>query len=128
MSILLIMAIIFMTLALVFYTIGVFAEKKSGSLLKWHALIFWLGFICDTSGTNIMGQISGHNFNFNLHGITGSIALLLMAFHAVWATVILIKKNDRAIMCLNITSRRSRDAWSWSFVLTAEMNKCLYKV
>lgn len=57
MSILLIMAIIFMTLALVFYTIGVFAEKKSGSLLKWHALIFWLGFICDTSGTNIMGQI-----------------------------------------------------------------------
>lgn len=34
MSILLIMAIIFMTLALVFYTIGVFAEKKSGSLLK----------------------------------------------------------------------------------------------
>ncbi len=60
MSILLIMAIIFMTLALVFYTIGVFAEKKSGSLLKWHALIFWLGFICDTSGTNIMGQISGH--------------------------------------------------------------------
>ena len=96
MSILLIMAIIFMTLALVFYTIGVFAEKKCGSLLKWHALIFWLGFICDTSGTNIMGQISGHNFNFNLHVITGSIALLLMAFHAVWATVILIKKNDRA--------------------------------
>ena len=43
-----------------------------------------------------MGQISGHNFNFNLHVITGSIALLLMAFHAVWATVILIKKNDRA--------------------------------
>lgn len=43
-----------------------------------------------------MGQISGHNFNFNLHVIAGSIALLLMAFHAVWATVILIKKNDRA--------------------------------
>lgn len=40
-----------------------------------------------------MGQISGHNFNFNLHVITGSIALLLMAFHAVWATVILIKKK-----------------------------------
>ncbi len=39
-----------------------------------------------------MGQISWHNFNFNLHVITGSIALLLMAFHAVWATVILIKK------------------------------------
>ncbi len=93
MSILLIMAIIFMTLALVFYTIGVFAEKKSGSLLKWHALIFWLGFICDTSGTNIMGQISGHNFNFNLHGITGSIPLLLMVFKEFWAKVILIKKK-----------------------------------
>lgn len=59
MSILLIMAIIFMTLALVFYTIGVFAEKKSGSLLKWHALIFWLGFICDTSERILWDKYQG---------------------------------------------------------------------
>lgn len=96
MSTLLIAAIIFMTLALTFYTIGVFAEKKKGSLLKWHAIIFWIGFICDTTGTIIMGKISGSGFSFNLHGITGLIALLLMAFHAIWATIILFKKDSNA--------------------------------
>lgn len=96
MSTLLITAIVFMTLALTFYTVGVFGEKKKGTLMKWHAVIFWMGFICDTAGTTIMGKISGSRFSFNLHGVTGLIALLLMAFHAVWATVILLKKDDNA--------------------------------
>lgn len=94
---LLIWAIIFITCALIFYTIGVFGEKKQGTLLKWHAVIFWLGFICDTTGTTIMSKISGSGgFQFNLHGITGLIAILLMAFHAVWATVILVRKDEKA--------------------------------
>lgn len=96
MSTLLILSIICMTLALTFYTIGVFAEKKTGTLLKWHAAIFWLGFIFDTTGTSIMGKISGGGFSFNLHGVTGAVALLLMAFHAIWATVILITKKETA--------------------------------
>lgn len=96
MSKLLIAAIIFMTLALTFYTIGVFGEKKKGILLKWHVIVFWMGFICDTTGTTIMGKISGSGFSFNVHGVTGLIALLLMAFHAVWAAVILVKKNENA--------------------------------
>lgn len=96
MSMLLILAIICMTLALIFYTIGVFAEKKTGTLLKWHAIVFWIGFIFDTTGTAIMGKISEAGFSFNLHGITGLIALLLMAFHAVWATGILIRKSEQA--------------------------------
>lgn len=96
MSVLLILAVISMILALTFYTIGVFAEKKTGILLKWHAIIFWFGFICDTTGTSIMGKIAGSGFSFNMHGITGLAALLLMAFHALWATVILIRKDNKA--------------------------------
>ena len=96
MSNLLILAIVFITSALVFYTIGVFAEKKNGTLLKWHAVVFWLGFICDTAGTTVMGKISGSGFSFNIHGITGLIALSLMAFHAIWATAILVKNNESA--------------------------------
>ncbi|MGN1033052.1 MAG: HsmA family protein [Intestinibacter sp.] len=90
------LAIVTITLALIFYTIGVFAEKKNGTLLKWHAVIFWLGFICDTTGTTVMGKISGSGFSFNIHGVTGLIALILMAFHAIWATVILIKNDENA--------------------------------
>ncbi|MHC5228602.1 HsmA family protein [Enterococcus sp. LJL99] len=96
MSTLLLLAIICMTLALTFYTIGVFAERKKGMLLPWHAIIFWCGFVFDTTGTTIMSKISGSGFSFNLHGITGLIALLLMAFHAIWATIILIKKDTKA--------------------------------
>ena len=96
MSALLIAAIICMTLALTFYTIGVFSERRRGTLLKWHALVFWIGFLIDTTGTTVMGRIAGDGFHFNLHGITGLIALLLMAFHAVWATVILIAKKEHA--------------------------------
>jgi uncharacterized repeat protein (TIGR03987 family) len=55
-----------------------------------------MGFICDTTGTTIMTKISGGGFDFNLHGITGLIALLLMAFHALWATVILVKKDKKS--------------------------------
>ena len=43
MSTKLIMAIITITLALVFYTIGVFSERKSGILKKPHLIIFWMG-------------------------------------------------------------------------------------
>lgn len=93
---LLIMAIIFITSALVFYTIGVFGEKKKGHLTIFHTVLFWLGFVCDTVGTTIMSKIAEGGFTFNAHGITGLIALLLMAFHAIWATFIIIKKDDNA--------------------------------
>lgn len=96
MSLLLILSIIFMTLALTFYTIGVFAEKKQGILRGWHAVVFWTGFICDTTGTSIMSVMAGSGFTFTVHGITGAVALMLMAFHAIWATVILVKKYDNA--------------------------------
>jgi uncharacterized repeat protein (TIGR03987 family) len=34
---------------------------------------------------------------FDLHGITGMIAILLMFIHAVWAFVVLVKKDEKAI-------------------------------
>lgn len=93
---LLVIAIVFITLALIFYTIGVFGEKKKGELNLFHTILFWLGFICDTIGTSVMSKIAENGFKFNIHGITGLLALLLMAFHAIWATFILIKKDSKA--------------------------------
>ncbi len=96
MSPLLIKAIIFITGALVFYTIGVWAEKKQGTLKVWHVILFYLGLICDTLGTSFMSQIAG-GFDFSLHSITGVLAIALMFVHAVWATVVSIQKNDAAM-------------------------------
>lgn len=89
-------AIISITLALVFYTIGVWSEKIQGELKKWHLVIFWIGLIFDTLGTTLMSKLAGSGFKLNFHGITGIIAIVLMLFHAVWATVVLVKNDKKA--------------------------------
>ena len=83
------------TLALVFYTIGVFAERRVGILKRWHAVVFWCGLLFDTTGTAIMSRIAaqGTASGFGLHGVTGALAIALMLFHAIWATVVLVKKD-----------------------------------
>lgn len=96
MSTLFLLAATTISLACVFYTIGVFAERHNGTLKKWHTAIFWLGFAFDTTGTTLMGRIAGTGFQLDFHGITGVIALSLMAFHALWATVIILRDNEEA--------------------------------
>lgn len=91
-------AIVFINLACLAYTIGVWAEKIQGRLTTWHAVIFWLGLTFDTIGTTEMSLLSGSLIKFNFHGMTGLTAILLMLFHATWATVVLVKKNERLIL------------------------------
>jgi uncharacterized repeat protein (TIGR03987 family) len=87
---------IIITLALVFYSIGVWSERIAGKLKVWHLIFFWLGFICDTWGTGLMFEMAG-GMRFDLHGLTGLIAIILMLVHAVWATTVLIRKDERWI-------------------------------
>jgi uncharacterized repeat protein (TIGR03987 family) len=92
----LVYAIISITLALIFYTIGVWSEKIQGKLKKWHLIIFWLGLTFDTIGTTFMTKIAGSGFQLDFHGITGLLAIVLMIFHAAWATIVLIKNDEKA--------------------------------
>jgi uncharacterized repeat protein (TIGR03987 family) len=89
-------ATVIITLALVFYSIGVWSERVSGRLKVWHLVFFWLGFVCDTWGTGMMLERAG-GLTFDVHGITGVIAIALMFLHAVWATVVLVRKDERWI-------------------------------
>ena len=99
-------AIIFISLAFILYTIGVWSEKIQGELQLWHVIIFWLGLVNDTigtysmemlirgnSGNAIQNLITDLSLHLNFHSITGTIALILMLFHVVWATMVLIKKD-----------------------------------
>lgn len=97
----LILAISFITSALVLYTVGVFSERNAKTLNKKHVIIFWLGLICDTLGTLTMSNIARSNsfvsnstLTQNLHGATGLLAIILMLFHASWATFVLYKNDD----------------------------------
>ena len=87
-------AIVLISLAFVFYTLGVWSEKLQGKLLTWHSVVFWIGFAFDTAGTIAMSKLTETQFQFNLHGITGVIAILVMLSHATWATIVLLKNNE----------------------------------
>lgn len=90
----LIYSVIFMLFALVFYTVGVWSEKKQGTLKKWHLSVFWIGLIFDTLGTSLMSKITTGGFELNFHGITGALAIILMLFHALWATIVLVRNDE----------------------------------
>ena len=91
----LIYAIISITLALVFYSIGVWSEKIQGTLKTWHLIIFWMGLVFDTVGTSLMKVIADGDSILSFHGITGLLAIILMAVHAVWATKVVLANNEK---------------------------------
>jgi uncharacterized repeat protein (TIGR03987 family) len=94
----LIIAISFIFLACILYSLGVWAEKFQGRLKFWHMYVFWSGFLADTIGTGAMGKMSGSLIRFNFHGITGMLAIVLMLLHAIWATIVLSQKNETMIL------------------------------
>jgi uncharacterized repeat protein (TIGR03987 family) len=83
----LLQAVIFMNLALIFYTWAVFTARRRG-LRKKHLIIFGLGLCCDYLGTHLMfryGMATG--FVPQWHTITGLGSLYGMAFHFALAAV-----------------------------------------
>jgi uncharacterized repeat protein (TIGR03987 family) len=88
---------IIINLALVFYSIGVWSERFSGRLKTWHLVFFWFGIICDTWGTGLMFEMAG-GLTYDIHGLTGVLAIALMFIHAIWATVVLIRKDEKLII------------------------------
>ena len=98
MSIELILATTAISLALVFYTAGVFSERHAGKLKLPHLVMFWIGLAFDTTGTTIMttmAQSSGLETGLGVHGVTGALAIVLMLIHAGWATVTYVRHNAK---------------------------------
>ncbi len=91
-------AVFFIFGACILYTVGVWSEKFQRRLKRWHVVVFWSGFICDTIGTGAMGKLAGSLIQLNFHGLTGLLAILLMLFHAVWATTVIKRKDESLIL------------------------------
>jgi len=90
------LSIFLITLALVFYSIGVWAERISKYLKGWHVAAFWTGLAFDVSGTLAMGRLSDDPFNIlDLHTLTGQIAIWLMLIHAIWATYTVRRGSEK---------------------------------
>jgi len=92
-----IVSTVLITLALVFYSVGVWAERLARFLNPWHVAAFWTGFLFDVSGTWAMHRMAKGPFDLrDPHTLTGQIALWLMLAHAAWATVVTRRGSDHA--------------------------------
>jgi uncharacterized repeat protein (TIGR03987 family) len=92
----LVVSMTLITLALVSYSIGVWSERIAGRLKGWHLVFFWCGLAFDTTGTGMMFEMAG-GIGTDIHSITGLAAIILMVIHASWATVVLLRRDEKAI-------------------------------
>ena len=92
----LVVSTILITLALVSYSIGVWRERIVGRLKGWHLVFFWCGLAFDTTGTGMMFEMAG-GIGTDIHSITGLSAIILMVIHAIWATTVFMRKDEKAI-------------------------------
>jgi uncharacterized repeat protein (TIGR03987 family) len=94
---LLTLSTVFITLALLLYSVGVWSERIALYLKMWHVTAFWAGFFFDASGTMAMHLMARGPFDLRqAHTLTGQIALWLMLVHALWATRVVRKGSDDA--------------------------------
>ena len=112
-------AVIAITLALIFYTIGVWSEHRAKVLMPVHLVFFWLGLCMDTAGTMMMSKLADGSTGglTGIHGITGMIAIILMMIHAVWATVVLVRKDEKAMHTFHRFSVAVWVIWLIPFVI-----------
>ena len=90
-----ILSSIFITLALVFYSLGIWSERIARYLRPWHVIMFWTGFTFDMLGTLHMHFISSKPFSIlDPHTLSGQIALWLMLAHAIWASYVIRKGSE----------------------------------
>ena len=89
---------VLITLALFFYSLGVWAERLARYLKPWHVVSFWIGFTFDVSGTWAMHLLAKGPFDLSeSHTLTGQIAIWLMLLHAIWATYVVRKGSEKML-------------------------------
>jgi uncharacterized repeat protein (TIGR03987 family) len=52
--------------------------------------------VFDTTGTTLMTSMAG-KIEFSFHSVTGALAIALMVGHAIWASVVLIQKQEKVL-------------------------------
>lgn len=91
-----VLATVLITLALVFYSVGVWSERVARYLKPWHVGMFWLGLAFDASGTYAMDLLEPGIDWTSVHTMTGQLAIWLMLAHAAWATLVVRRGDENA--------------------------------
>ena len=110
-------AVIWMNLALIFYTWAVFNGRRQGLHLK-HLVIFGIGLACDFLGThemNLVAKMYGKAPEW--HNITGIASLVGMGFHFLLAlTASLLHRAEAVNVLFHRVSLTIYTFWLFAFV------------
>jgi uncharacterized repeat protein (TIGR03987 family) len=110
-------AVVWMNLALIFYTWAVFSGRRQGLHPK-HLVIFGLGLACDFLGThqmNIVAALYGKAPEW--HNISGIASLAGMGFHFMLAlTASLLHRAEAVNVLFHRVSLTIYSCWLVAFV------------
>ena len=118
----LVVSIILISIALIFYTISILHEFIRKKLLPWHSIMFCIGFSFDMASTIIMYKLSGSKIKMGFHYIFGDIALFLMLINAIGSIIILNKKSKSLLTQFYKFSFFAWIIWVISYILGATMH------
>jgi len=89
-----IIAVISITSALVFYTFAVWLNWRAKRLELRHLVLFWLGLTADSLGTAMM-RASVEHITYDLHTLSGYTALFLMLSVTFAGTYAVVRHKEQ---------------------------------
>jgi uncharacterized repeat protein (TIGR03987 family) len=90
---LILFSVVLITLALILYSTAVWLNWRARQLTITCIVIFWCAVASDALATRFMGA-RVETIRWDLHTISGYLALALMAALTLWGTVALLQKRD----------------------------------
>jgi uncharacterized repeat protein (TIGR03987 family) len=91
------LSVISICAALVFYTIAVWANFASKRLKPWHFGLFVAGLTTDVLATSGMAASVNGEMRWDFHTISGYTALFLMTITTLAGAWAVLKKNDQVL-------------------------------
>ncbi len=106
------------TVALVFYSISVWANWFAKRLKLWHIYVFLIGLFTDFLAT-ILTYISLGGLVITLHSVLGFISIFLMFFHVIWAIIVFGRGNEKELTGFHKLSLLVWSIWMASYLTGA---------
>jgi len=103
------------TIALVFYSISVWAGWFSKRLKLWHIYVFLIGLLTDYLAT-VLTYVAIGGIVFTWHAILGFISIALMTIHVVWAIIAYLNKSEQSIINFHRISVIVWSIWMVSYL------------
>ena len=115
----LIRAVIVVTFALAFYSIGVIMEQRKSFVTRQVLFFITAGVICDISSTALM-IIGSKNIPFTVHGVLGYSALTLMLIDTILIWRHRVKSGEGAVSRrLGLYTRIAYGWWVFAYIAGA---------